>query len=156
MNVRCNIYSPLFTCRKNYRIPLSKMIVFFILALIISISTNAAKVLPKNSRASYFGDHRNSKRLNGHVIATLQVNSVTRCSIACNKDPTCLSFNLCNQVSCYLNSEDVFSTADSENILQDDNSCQYFGMSRHSKVICTINGVHQDLHDDADPLGNIC
>ena len=95
----------------------------------------------------------NGMILPGSVISNKTLTSYTKCAIECNRNEECRSINFCEGELCQLNKEDVFSTAQNENILQANYACKYIGMRRQSKPICQIEGVFVDNRSASQPPG---
>ena len=93
-----------------------------------------------------------AKRIVGDLISNLTVTSATKCALACNRNKLCRSLNFCatETRNCQLNKEDVFSTEEGDNILQDDVNCIYYGMNRTSKPLCAANGIIHDIQNGTE------
>ena len=74
--------------------------------------------------------------------------SIHYCALACNKHPSCLSFNFCGRRTCELNKEDIFSTTNGNQNLKDDASCRYVGMAKLDHPMCKERGEDKDIQDD--------
>ena len=88
-----------------------------------------------------YEDKRDEMRLPNSVLSTSKAATAAKCGLACNKNEDCRSFNFCDGKVCELNREDVFSTADGVDILQQNKTCKYFGMKKQSIPVCQKDGV---------------
>ena len=104
-----------------------------------------------------FEEIRNEKRLIGGRTTTMPANTTqSKCAIACNNRADCRSFNYCENQKCELNQEDVYSTLDGEEILQEDASCKYFGMKKNFVPKCFRNGSSVDIQREVSRPGRGC
>ena len=131
---------------------LSEVLVFFLLSSFVPhVSNFSTDALAK--RAISFEDSWPRKRvLNGgdvHVIRPMSTWS--ECAANCNREPACRSFSICNKLTCELNSDDRFSTEQAEEILLDDENCNYFGMQQLETPVCIENGFPKDISIDGIP-----
>ena len=88
------------------------------------------------------------KRVNGFRIKTRRIRSRSSCASICNRTPNCLSINFCGRETCELSEEDIFSTADGDAILANDERCTYVGMHRHDIPLCREEESFVDIKDD--------
>ena len=95
---------------------------------------------PQMVHSTSFDETKESKKLAGYVFATISSTPKTKCALACSKSVICFSFNFCSDQTCELNSEDIYSTQEGDELLLDDANCMYFGMSRRSAPVCFENG----------------
>ena len=92
-----------------------------------------------------FSDVRPRKRISGSISELIIGLSVTQCSLKCNQNFKCLSFNFRGRSVCELNEADNFSVG----ILEDDINVAYFGMERDSIPACRERGIQQNIRDDS-------
>ena len=82
--------------------------------------------------------------LDGKVLKSSSVSINTQsqiaCAFACNFDPTCVSFNYCDNHLCELNDVEIYSTEDMEDFLVDKPNCRYVGMEKLEVPVCEMNG----------------
>ena len=78
-----------------------------------------------------------------------------RCQPGANVRPTVTenrrSFSICYKMTRELNSDDRFSTEQAEEILLDDENCNYFGMQQIETPDCAENGLPKDIRIDDRP-----
>ena len=120
------------TYRLLFALPLLTQISFFLV--------NGAIVGPVTVHSTSFDKTKESKKLAGYVFATISSTPKTKCALACSKSVICFSFNFCSNQTCELNSEDIYSTQEGDELLLDDANCMYFGMSRGSAPVCSEKG----------------
>ena len=106
------------------------------------------KIKPKTVLSTAYEDIRIGKRISGSGPQLEGVKSRAKCDVACSKNEKCLSFIFCGDSTCYLNEEDVFSTENGDEILEDDETCLYFGMQKESVPVCRRNGIFADIRND--------
>ena len=116
---------------------------FFIVVFICNIricETNSI-ITPLAERSYVYEDTASEMRLTGNVLQTFHLPSKTICALKCSIEPYCFSFNFCGFQICELNSEDVYSTITSSNLLSTDPDCVYFGLKKEDQPFCVEKGV---------------
>ena len=121
----------------------------YILRLTILLTLINKLVTTHQIQSTAFEEIRNGKRLVEGLLKILDLSSVTKCGLACNKNNTCRSFNFCGEKTCQLMSEDIFSTQKGEKILETDKNCKYIGMRRDSIPTCQKNGQPFDIRSNS-------
>ena len=131
---------------------LSEVLVFFLFSSFVPhVSNFSTDALAK--RAISFEDSCSRKRaLNGGDVLVIQsMSNWSECAANCNREPACRSFCICCKMTCELNSDDRFSTEQAEEILLDDENCNYFGMQQIETPDCSENGLPKDVRIDDRP-----
>ena len=105
---------------------------------------------PRSVQSTVYDDMRENKQLSGTWNKTINVDCQNGCAMSCIRNPKCRSFTFCGRSTCFLHSDDVFSTAEGEAILWFASDCEYFGMKKHDFPICkegdNFINIQQDNH----------
>ena len=88
------------------------------------------------------------KQLDSGTIETQVVSSQPKCALFCNRIPLCRSFSICDNYTCNLYRDDIFSTQDGENILNTASNCKYYAMTKRSVPVCEKDGNFMDIQSD--------
>ena len=124
---------------------ISVLLGLVILLLPMDILGERAKF--KKVRSSAYEDIRVGKHVTGNVNSLDSVTTRPKCGVACNRDEDCLSFTFCGNGTCYL--KDVFSTGSRDGILEDDESCSYFGMKKQAVPLCQSEEEMADIRNES-------
>ena len=103
---------------------------------------------PPTLRWTPFLDFAEGKRFSGGIISTIKTPSSRYCGMRCARHPECRSFNLCSQLYCDLNFDDIYSVPNGTDLLQDSPKCAYHGMQREDHPICFEEGQQKQMQDN--------
>ena len=91
-----------------------------------------------------------NKRFECELMQTKTTSSSNLCLIPCLSDKSCRSFNFCGRLTCELCSDDIFSIANGEHLLQDDPKCKLVAMEKEEVPQCSEGETKIDIQEDLD------
>ena len=91
-----------------------------------------------------------NKHFKCELMQTKTTSSSNLCLIACLSDKSCRSFNFRGRLTCEPCSDDIFSIANGEQLLQDDPKCKYVAMEKEEVPQCFEGETKIDIQEDHD------
>ena len=157
VNALFELFSSLFRLCQNsevfffiYPMIIKKLIARLIICQLTASPIFCATMSPKTAHSTVYEDIRAGKKIPYDPILLKPETSSVKCALACTKHEKCRSFNFCEDKTCELNRDDVYSTQEGEGILTESGSCSYFGIKREKAPICLNRGKFVSILKETD------
>ena len=129
-------------------IQIKKLLVSVSLISLIFPKNLIFSLKPRKVQSTAFEEIAAGKKLVSDWLETFLVVSESKCALACSMNIFCRSFNFCGPETCELNSQDLYSTNQTNTLFSDVPNCKYYGMKKEALPICKENDRFSDIQEE--------